>query len=82
MMISKKKMSRNVKQTVFLLLQKMHDMEDIPQFTLYILVLAIYDIKEGNQHFLRKGSLHFPGESGKHGSKSNWPGSNRVLFDV
>ena len=63
----------------------MHDMEktkDIPQFTLYILVLAIYDIKEGNQHFLRKGSLHFPGDSGKHGSKSNWPGSNKVLFDI
>ena len=49
-----KKMSRNVKQTFFLLLQKMHDMEDIPQFTLYILVLAIYDIKEGNQHFYVK----------------------------
>ena len=55
----------------FYSLKKMHDMvksKDIPQFTLYILVLAIYDIKEGNQHFLRKGSLHFPGNSGKHGT--------------
>ena len=48
--------------------KKMHDMvksKDIPQFTLYILVLAIYDMKEGNQHFLHKGSLHFPGNFGK-----------------
>ena len=78
-----KKMSRCVKQTTFLLPQKMHDMvksKNIPQFTLYILVLAIYDMKEGNQHFLRKGTLHFLGDFEKHGSKSNWPGSSKVLF--